>query len=240
MEFNGNLFAYTLRSTKTLLRKLINVMGSLGVGAGFSSAGGGGLFLRDTDAKDIRGWQWATSSGLLSQINVPIWVYAVGYNVPRPTRLFRLFSEKPYCTCWHGFVCWAQKQWERERRLRISPSFVAWQNAIPAMHYNFFGQAIQRLFLDIKSPPRKFRSTNCVINRTYLRYPGREKQALRETAGEVKELVQTLDCGIKHFSHYEEADNAMLGCLEEAGVNCEFVALSQKVHLKLDKHIVNH
>jgi len=44
----------------------------------------------------------------------------------------------------------------------------------------------------------------------------------------VKEIARALDCGIKHFLHYE-ADSAMLGCPEEAVANYEFVSLSQKL-----------
>ena len=42
--------------------------------------GGGGLFLKDTNANNISGWQWPCSSEMLSKIRVPIFFYAVGYN----------------------------------------------------------------------------------------------------------------------------------------------------------------
>jgi len=42
--------------------------------------GGGGLFLKDTFPNDVSGWQWGISSELLSKINIPIIVYAIGYN----------------------------------------------------------------------------------------------------------------------------------------------------------------
>lgn len=42
--------------------------------------GGGGLFLPDTNANKISGWQWAISEEQLAEIKVPIVVYSVGYN----------------------------------------------------------------------------------------------------------------------------------------------------------------
>lgn len=42
--------------------------------------GGGGLFLPDTNPNSISGWQWAISEEQLNRIQVPIIVFAVGYN----------------------------------------------------------------------------------------------------------------------------------------------------------------
>lgn len=42
--------------------------------------GGGGLFLPDTNANTISGWQWAIPDRLLDCIKVPVYVYSVGYN----------------------------------------------------------------------------------------------------------------------------------------------------------------
>ncbi len=53
--------------------------------------GGGGLFLPDTNANPISGWQWACGKEQLEQIKVPIIIYSVGYNYFRgqePDELF--------------------------------------------------------------------------------------------------------------------------------------------------------
>ena len=42
--------------------------------------GGGGLLLRDTFPNDVSDWQWGCSVDLLRDIQVPIVVYAIGYN----------------------------------------------------------------------------------------------------------------------------------------------------------------
>lgn len=42
--------------------------------------GGGGLFLKDTNANDISGWQWPCSVNELDKIRVPMYMLGVGYN----------------------------------------------------------------------------------------------------------------------------------------------------------------
>jgi len=42
--------------------------------------GGGELFLPDINPNDKPGWQWACSVDLLKKINIPIFVFAVGFN----------------------------------------------------------------------------------------------------------------------------------------------------------------
>ncbi len=53
--------------------------------------GGGGLLLPDSNPNSISGWQWAISEELLDKIEVPIIVYAIGYNFftgQKPEKLF--------------------------------------------------------------------------------------------------------------------------------------------------------
>jgi SAM-dependent methyltransferase len=46
----------------------------------FLVIGGGGLLLPDSNPNTISGWQWAVSPEFLEKIEVPIFVYAIGYN----------------------------------------------------------------------------------------------------------------------------------------------------------------
>jgi len=118
----------------------------------------------------------AISSGLLSQINVPIRVYAVGHNPFRGQPDFSDCFQKIFCTCWHGFVCWAQKQWERERRPRVFTSFVAQQNAITAMHYNFFSQNLQDYFDISNHHPENFVALTVLLTEhTYATWEERNR-----------------------------------------------------------------
>ena len=53
--------------------------------------GGGGLLLPDSNPNSISGWQWAIPEHLLEKIEVPLIVYAIGYNFfigQQPNELF--------------------------------------------------------------------------------------------------------------------------------------------------------
>jgi len=43
--------------------------------------GGGGLLLPDTNSNMISCWQWPVSSNMISEINIPIYVIGLGYNL---------------------------------------------------------------------------------------------------------------------------------------------------------------
>jgi len=57
----------------------------------YAVVGGGGLLLPDSNPNSISGWQWAISAELLDKIEVPLLVYAIGYNFfigQKPNQLF--------------------------------------------------------------------------------------------------------------------------------------------------------
>lgn len=55
--------------------------------------GGGGLFLPDTNENNISGWQWGISKNNLFNINIPVIVYAVGYNYFKGQKRTELFEQ---------------------------------------------------------------------------------------------------------------------------------------------------
>jgi len=55
--------------------------------------GGGGLFLPDSSANSISGWQWPISNDQLKRITSPIIVYSVGYNYFRGQEKSKLFEQ---------------------------------------------------------------------------------------------------------------------------------------------------
>jgi hypothetical protein len=50
--------------------------------------GGGGLLISDTNANAVSGWQWKISRELLEQLEVPLIVFAIGYNRFRDGAVF--------------------------------------------------------------------------------------------------------------------------------------------------------
>ena len=61
--------------------------------------GGGGLFLPDTNANSISGWQWAISKDCLNNIRVPIIGYSIGYNFFPGQKNSQLFVENLQAFC---------------------------------------------------------------------------------------------------------------------------------------------
>ncbi len=55
--------------------------------------GGGGLLLPDSNKNTISGWQWAVSKDQLKEIEVPVVVYAIGYNFFKGQKPGDLFIE---------------------------------------------------------------------------------------------------------------------------------------------------
>lgn len=195
--------------------------------------GGGGLFLRDTNANDISGWQWAVSSSLLSQVTVPTCVYAVGYNRFRGQPDFSDCFQKNLTTLadMASFVGLRNNGSVNAVREYLPPSLHDKVRFQPCMT-TFLAKLYKDYFETPNHHSEIFIALNCAFDRADLRYQGRDKQILREIADGVKELAHALDCGIKYFSHYE-ADDAMLSCLEEADINYEFVSLSHKSTLEI-------
>jgi polysaccharide pyruvyl transferase WcaK-like protein len=59
---------------------------------------GGGLFLNDDFPNNVSDWQWGISTELLKSINIPIVVYAIGYNKFRGQKEFTSIFDKSVST----------------------------------------------------------------------------------------------------------------------------------------------
>ena len=60
--------------------------------------GGGGLFLPDTNYNEISGWQWPISTDLIDQIEVPIYLRGVGFNLFRNQKTFNKYFDASILT----------------------------------------------------------------------------------------------------------------------------------------------
>ncbi|MEO1053528.1 MAG: polysaccharide pyruvyl transferase family protein [Bacteroidota bacterium] len=59
----------------------------------FFVLGGGGVLLPDSNPNTISGWQWAASKDQISSINVPIIIFAIGYNYFKGQEPNQLFTD---------------------------------------------------------------------------------------------------------------------------------------------------
>jgi polysaccharide pyruvyl transferase WcaK-like protein len=153
--------------------------------------GGGGLFLRDTNANQNSGWQWNCSIADMRAIEVPVALFAVGYNRfrgqpdfdPVFTQHLSILAEK---SVYIG--------------LRNSGSIRAVKNYLPEnLHHKLRYQPcmttlIQKLYPELCASAR--RSTagkpivaiNMAFDRARLRYQDREIEVLTNVAGAMRQL----------------------------------------------------
>lgn len=184
--------------------------------------GGGGLFLKDTNANDKSGWQWPCSVEMLSKIEVPIVLYAVGYNRFRGQEEFepvfkesiKAFTEKAvYIGLRNTGSIEAIKQYLPEtlhHKLRFQPCMTTF---------------IAQLYKDLLDFNKKenFIAFNAAFDRSHLRFGENIGRVLSETAMVLKELSEIMP--VKFYSHMP-SDEAMLPFLQSYGVKYELVRLN--------------
>lgn len=186
--------------------------------------GGGGLFLGDTNANELSGWQWPCSIESLNQINVPLCLMAVGYNRFRGQEDFkpvfrehlRVLAEKSVFIGLrnHGSVQ-AVRSYLPQRlheKIRFHPCLTS---------------VISKLYPTIvgKQTNGQFISLNCAFDRQQLRYRDSKKETLASIARAVQRIGQQFSLGLKYYSHYS-ADEEMIGILREHDVQFDVVDLS--------------
>ncbi|MDF7798965.1 polysaccharide pyruvyl transferase family protein [Pontiellaceae bacterium B1224] len=178
--------------------------------------GGGGLFLRDTNPNNLSGWQWSCSVDALSRIEVPIALFAVGYNrfrnQPDFKPVFRqhleLLAEK---SVYIG--------------LRNSGSIRAVKTYLPSqLHNKIRYQPCPTTLCNILYPElcrsaeeqeKPLVVLNCAFDRIELRLGKRTDTILSELAQVARTLSDT--CRIAYYAH-ARSDHQMLPYLEKAGV----------------------
>jgi len=186
--------------------------------------GGGGLFLRDTNANELSGWQWPCSIESLSRIDVPFCLMAVGYNRFRGqedfTPVFRehlqvLTEKSVFIGLRNRGSVNAVRSYLPERlceKVRFHPCLTS---------------VISRLYPQIvdQHADGQFISLNCAFDRQQLRYRDSKTEILAGIARAVQYVAQQFNLGVKYYSHYS-ADEEMINVLSEHGVQFDVVDLS--------------
>ncbi|RRQ45837.1 polysaccharide pyruvyl transferase family protein [Chryseobacterium sp. SC28] len=184
--------------------------------------GGGGLFLKDTNANKISGWQWPCSIEMLDRIEVPLVFYAVGYNRFRGQEEFDDFFKD-------NLQAFAEKS--VYMGLRNTGSIEALKNYLPAnLHHKLRFQPCMTTFLSEIYPDitnyhekRDFVAVNAAFDRSHLRFGENIGNILNATAKAVKRISK--DMPIKFYSHMP-SDDAFLPFLQSYGVKYEVVKLN--------------
>lgn len=183
--------------------------------------GGGGLFLKDTNANQESGWQWPCSVEMLQKIKVPIVLYAIGYNRFRGQEEF-----EPYFK--DNITAFAEKA--VYIGLRNTGSIEAIKKYIPvSLHHKLRFQPCMTTFLselytdefdfDTK---QDFIAFNAAFDRSHLRFGENIGKILSDTALVLKDLSAILP--IKFYSHMP-SDESIIPFLQSYGVKYELVRL---------------
>lgn len=185
--------------------------------------GGGGLFLPDTNANSVSGWQWAISQKQLGEIKVPLCVFSVGYNYFRgqtPTELFidninALVERADF----FGLRNMGSVRAVRSLLKNGKENKVVYQPCTTTL--------IRKLYPNI---PSKNKSNNVAINvafdREKMRYGEHKDQILSQIATGMK-IIEKKGYNIFCVLHCS-SDDKFLPYLDNANVNYKIADLSRE------------
>lgn len=150
--------------------------------------GGGGLFLRDTNENHISGWQWECPKELLEQIQVPIYVFGVGYNRFRGQEEFdSCFAEninvlveksKFFGLRNHGSIGAIQKYLRDDLKEKV-------------VYQPCATTVLSKLYeLPKHRKDKPFIALNCAFDRADMRYGNRQNEIMTDIAHVVKKLSE--------------------------------------------------
>jgi SAM-dependent methyltransferase/polysaccharide pyruvyl transferase WcaK-like protein len=184
--------------------------------------GGGGLFLRDTNANANSGWQWNCPIPALRSIKGPLALFAVGYNRFRGQPDFDpIFSEHLTLVAEKAVYI----------GLRNSGSIRAVRQYLPSeLHHKLRYQPcmttlMTKLYPHLILPERSappFVALNCAFDRSALRFGDRKEAILRRIAEAMHRIQATIP--IRYYAHMA-LDDEVLPFLDERGVKYEYVSL---------------
>lgn len=184
--------------------------------------GGGGLFLKDTNANANSGWQWNCPIPALRSIKGPLALFAVGYNRFRGQPDFdpifsdhlALVAEKAvYIGLRNSGSIRAIRQYlpaELQHKLRYQPCMTT---------------LMTKLYPHLIRPERSappFVALNCAFDRSALRFGDRKDTILRRIAEAMHRLQKEIP--IRYYAHMA-LDDEVLPYLEQRGVAYEYVSL---------------
>lgn len=194
---------------KSILRKINKTDGLI--------IGGGGLFLRDTNPNNLSGWQWSCSIEDLKAIDVPIVMFAVGYNRFRGQTEFEpIFTEHL-----NTFVRKAAFVGIRNTgSINKLKEYLADDLKTKLVYQPCMTTIISRLYPNYTNfdTADDFVALNCAFDRQDLR--SNDDQILNSIARVCKKLSEITK--IKYFSHMT-SDNKVLPYLDKYEVEYELI-----------------
>lgn len=183
--------------------------------------GGGGLFLRDTNENHISGWQWNCSKELLEQIQVPIYVFGVGYN--------RFRGQEEFDSCFTENINTLVEK-SKFFGLRNHGSIRAIKNYLrddlkeKVVYQPCVTTVLSKLYaLPEHRRGKPFIALNCAFDRAGMRYGNRQNEIMTAIAHVAKKLSKTYV--IRCYLHCD-TDELICEYLQKANVPFEQVQLN--------------
>ncbi|MCB0688267.1 MAG: polysaccharide pyruvyl transferase family protein, partial [Saprospiraceae bacterium] len=183
--------------------------------------GGGGLFLKDTNRNQLSGWQWSCDLENLRKIEVPIILFAVGYNRFRGQEDFDpIFSRHLQILIEKAQFVGIREYGSIEKIKKYLPSELhgklKYQPCMTTLASRLYGKQVRD-----QSTPR-FISLNCAFDRTRMRFGDHMGEKLAALARVMKQVSQLIP--IRYYAHHE-TDEYFLPFLDAAGVDYTLIRL---------------
>lgn len=186
--------------------------------------GGGGLFLKDTNANDISGWQFPVSINNIEKIKVPLFLMAIGYNRFRTQDDFLPYFRKNI-----------NKIAEKAEYigLRNGGSIRALQNYVDKKYHDkliYFPCATTLLskiyYIPEYNIEEKFIAINCAFDREQMRYGDIQDSILSSISNVLKKLSEKYK--IKFYKHMN-TDEKILPYFDNVSLEYEIINLNLNI-----------
>ncbi|MBU5440996.1 methyltransferase domain-containing protein [Paenibacillus sp. MSJ-34] len=187
--------------------------------------GGGGVFLSDTNPNPLSGWQWACSSDLLELIEIPIIVFAVGYNRFRGQPDFEPIFKNNITTLLRKCIFFGVRNYGSLEEIKNYVPKTLWPKLTfqpcPTTLINKIDGVEQR----IKPCSTKKIALNIALDRPFLRFGKKQKEILKEISTAVK-MIKEDGWEVILFHHHELDEKSRIWFLGQ-GLDLTEVDLNQ-------------
>ena len=190
--------------------------------------GGGGLFLKDTNANEISGWIFPISISSIEKIKVPLFLIAVGYNRFRNQDEFEPYFKDNINKIAEKCVFIG---------LRNNGSIRALKNYVEPKYHNklIYYPCATTLLSKIYTIPKfnvkqKFIAINCAFDREVMRFGNKKDYILNSIANVLKKYSK--DYKIKFYRHME-SDEKILPYFDN--VNLKYEIVNFNIDTEMDK-----
>jgi polysaccharide pyruvyl transferase WcaK-like protein len=189
--------------------------------------GGGGLFLPDTNTNSASGWQWACPTELISRFEIPLIVYAVGYNQFRGQEGFPDVFDRNVQALVENAAFVGLRNHGSIRRLS---DHLSSDLADRLVYQPCPTTVLSRLHPSLSTSRHRdapVLALNTAFDRHWLRFQGHEREVLSAIAKALRH-AQRQGWEIHFVQHVAPRDGSALPWLDGAGIDYREVVLHEE------------